>query len=100
MEFWYSVRLRRRNVSVRPGFGFAAAASSSDDVNHETMALRASADGCGMLGGGMVPVRSLRTTFSHVSAPSTTLATSIRSSLTPAVSRRSSWQVRQYWSIV
>ena len=31
MAFWYSVRLRRRNVSVRPGLGRAAAAASSDD---------------------------------------------------------------------
>ena len=30
MAFRYSVRLSRRSVSVRPGFGWAAAARSSD----------------------------------------------------------------------
>ena len=30
MAFWYSVRLSRRKVSVRPGLGFAAAARSSE----------------------------------------------------------------------
>ena len=55
-----SVRLRRRNVSVRPGFGFAAAALSSDVSNHETSARRSlSIEGCGMLGGGIMPVPTL-----------------------------------------
>ena len=30
MAFWYSVRVSRRIVAVRPGFGRAAAARSSD----------------------------------------------------------------------
>src|SRR5437762_635572 len=38
IAFWYSVRLRRRNVSVRPGLGFAAAALSSDDSREDTTA--------------------------------------------------------------
>ena len=89
MAFWYSVRLRRRRVSVRPGFGLAAAAASSVDSSHEAIAALASAGGCGRFGGGMVLVRSLRTTFSQVSAVAGTCATSMSSRLSPAVSSRS-----------
>ena len=95
MAFWYSVRLRRRRVSVRPGFGAAAAASSSVDSSHEAIALRAAAGGCGRFGGGMVLVRSLRTTFSQISASAGTWATSMSCRLSPAVSRRSLWHATQ-----
>src|SRR5207244_4946630 len=44
--------------------------------------------------------RTLRTTFSHTSAPAATLPGSILSSARPAVLRRSLWQVTQYRSIV
>jgi hypothetical protein len=36
--FWYSVRLSRRNVSVRPGLGLAAAALSSEPASEDTRA--------------------------------------------------------------
>lgn len=65
MAFWYSVRLRRRRVSVRPGFGLVAVSSLDSRVFR--MARRSVGEGCGALGGGMVPVRSLRTTFSQSS---------------------------------
>src|SRR3954469_4558621 len=39
IAFWYSVRLRRLNVWVRPGLGCTAAAVSSDDSNHAVAAL-------------------------------------------------------------
>ena len=88
MAFWYSVRLRRRRVSVRPGFGLPAAVRSSVDSSHEAIAARAAAGGCGRFGGGMVLVRSLRTTFSQVSPSAATCATSMSSRLSPAVSSR------------
>ena len=62
---------------MRPGFGFASDAASSDVSSHSSIAWRASAGGCGRLDGGMVPVRSFCTTFSHVSAPSATCSVSI-----------------------
>src|SRR6185295_8188131 len=51
-----------------------------------------------MLGGGIVPVCTLRTTFSQTSALPPGLSTSIRSSLRSAVLRRSLWHVAQYRS--
>src|SRR5262245_15360858 len=51
-----------------------------------------------MLGGGIVPVCTLRTTFSQTSASELGLSTSIRSSLRFAVLRRSWWHVTQYRS--
>ena len=38
MAFWYSVRLSRRNVSVRPGSGCSAAARSSEPASAATIA--------------------------------------------------------------
>src|SRR5258708_15177700 len=51
-----------------------------------------------MLGGGMVPVCTLRTTFSQTSAAAPGLETSIRSNLRSAVLSRSLWHVTQYRS--
>ena len=48
-----------------------------------------------MLGGGMTPVRSLRTTFSHTSGCASGLDTSSRSRLSPPVFSRSLWHVAQ-----
>jgi hypothetical protein len=87
--------LRRRNVSVRPGFGFAAAASSSDVSNHASKDPRSSIEGCSTLGGGMVLVRSFRTTFSQISALEPGLATSASSNIKPAVLSFALWQVTQ-----
>ena len=89
MAFWYSVRLRRRSVSVRPGFGAAAAASSSEVSSQDTSAPLSAAEGWGRVDGGMVPVRSLRMTFSQTSAPSCAFATSTCCNDNPAVSSRS-----------
>src|SRR5262245_11271238 len=51
-----------------------------------------------MLDGGMVPVCTLRTTFSQTSASAPGLSTSSLSSLRSAVLRRSLWHVTQYRS--
>ena len=99
MAFRYSVRLRRRKVSVRPGFGFAAATSSRDVSNQATMAWRSSGEGDGTPTGGIVPVRSFRMTVSNTSDWALTLARSTVSSLKPAVSSCSLWQTTQYWLI-
>src|SRR5262249_47547828 len=80
------------------GFGLAADAASSDVSSHVSSARRSSWDGCGMLDGGIVPVCTLRTTFSQTSASAPGLSTSIRSSLRSAVLRRSLWHVTQYRS--
>src|SRR3954447_17595596 len=53
IAFLYSVRLSRRNVSVRPGFGCAEAAVSSDDANHAIAASYSFSRGRGMLLGGI-----------------------------------------------
>ena len=57
MAFWYSVRLSRRNVSVRPGFGWSADAASSEDSTESDRVVSgfvrpllfrpAASDGCG-----------------------------------------------------
>src|SRR4029453_18125192 len=94
----YSVRCRRRSVSVRPGFGRVADAASSDVVSHVSSARRSSWEGCGMLDGGIVPVCTLRTTFSQTSASAPGLSTSMWSSFRSAVLRRSLWHVTQYRS--
>ena len=49
----------------------------------------------GLPAGGIAPVRSLRTTFSHAFAPALTCSTSILSSISPAVFSFSLWQVTQ-----
>ena len=52
-------------------------------------------DSCGMLGGGMVPVCTLRITFSQTSGLAPGLAMSTLSSIRSAVFTRSLWQVTQ-----
>ena len=49
----------------------------------------------GLFEGGIVPVRSFCTTFSHTGASAATWARSRASRLRPAVSSRWLWQVRQ-----
>ncbi len=51
-----------------------------------------------MPAGGIEPLRSRRTTFSQVAAPSPTLVTSSVSSVRPAVFSFWLWQVTQYLS--
>src|SRR5687768_13496195 len=97
--FRYSVRFRRRSVSVRPGSGFRAHVVSSDVSSQVSSARRSSGDGCGMFGGGIVPVRTLCTTFSQSAGLAPGAVTSTLSRTRFAVFTRSLWHVMQYRSI-
>src|SRR5688500_6180059 len=97
--FLYSVRFRRRSVSVRPGSGFRAHAVSSDVSSQVSSARRSSGDCCGMLGGGIVPVRTLCTTFSQSAGLPPGAVTSTLSSTRFAVFTRSLTHVMQYRSM-
>ena len=54
------------------------------------------ASGRGMPAGGMAPVRSLRTTFSQVSAPAGAIGRAQPSSTSPPLFSRSLWHDTQY----
>ena len=75
MERVYSARLRRWNIR-RPGFGCTAAAVSMRVSSATASVFNASASGRRAPGGGIMPVRSLRITFSATGAWSTASATS------------------------
>src|SRR5580765_3184073 len=62
----------------------------------DASALYVAASGRGAPGGGMALVRSLRMTFSQVSAFAEGCSTSSPASDSPAVFRRSLWHVTQY----
>jgi len=62
MAFWYSVRLRRRRDSVRPGLSLAASREAARAVRRVR---RSAGEGWGAPGGGMRPVPTLRTIFSQ-----------------------------------
>jgi hypothetical protein len=79
--------LRRCNAT-RPGFGWAAAASSSERSSHDTIASTLAWSGRRTPGGGIMPPRSLRTVFSQMSACSASFARSIVSKVNPAVFAR------------
>ncbi len=66
--FWYSMRVRRRIVSVRPGSGRARAAASSAVSRPESVSAYSPSSGRFFPGGGICRVRSRRTTFSHTGA--------------------------------
>ena len=68
MALRYSVPLRRRNAALRPGSGSAAAARSSSVSRYATSRPDASPSGRGRPAGGIMPARSLPTTFSQTSA--------------------------------
>ena len=53
MAFWYSVRVSRRIVAVRPGLGFARAARSSDASNDAITASHALSSGRSFPTGGI-----------------------------------------------
>jgi hypothetical protein len=91
----YSVRFSR---CMPGGIRFAEPLRSSSVSMKETIDSSTGAAGRGMPAGGIIPARSLRTTFSQVSAWSCILATSSLSSNSPAVCKRWLWQVTQYWS--
>jgi hypothetical protein len=61
-------RFSRCGADGRPGFGCASAWRSSDDSRNDTRFAVVAASGRGAPGGGIVPLRSFRTTFSSVSA--------------------------------
>ena len=94
MALTYSKRFIRREAT-RPGFGSAAAARSSADSSAAVKVSAAARSGRGRPAGGIWPARSLRTTFSSVSACAPTRARSTWSSSSSAVRRRSLWQVTQ-----
>ena len=96
MAFAYSARFNRWRP-VAPGFGVRAATRSSRVSSVEANSSMAAREGLAVLAGGIIPVRSLRTTFSHVSALGPTSAGSrdLRSSC-PAF-RVALWQVEQDW---
>ena len=86
-----------RCSSGRPGLGRASAAVSSVDSSQDAKALYAAPAGRGRPTGGMVRLRSFRTTFSHSSGWAATCAaeTSTASKARPAVRNRPLWQVTQ-----
>ena len=93
----YSTRLRRCTV-VRPGFGSAAAARSSSSSSQPATVSYVAASGRGRPAGGIMPLRSLATTFSQDAAWAGTSAASSASSeigTRPARCSLSVWQVRQ-----
>ena len=96
----YSTRLRRCTV-VRPGFGSAAAARSNSSSSQPATVSYVTASGRGRPAGGIMPLRSFATTFSHASACAPTSSASSRSreiGTVPARSPLSLWQARQYCS--
>src|SRR5262245_58936151 len=80
----------------RPGFGLAAAARSSVAASVVTKARLAAASGLAAPSGGIMPTRTLRITFSQVSAWAGASASVSVSSVNPAALTRSLWQVTQY----
>ena len=82
--------------SGRPGIrARAAAARSSSSSSDAISACSVASSGRRAPCGGMTPARSLRTTFSHISALFATCATSAFSSTSPPDLRRALWQVTQ-----
>ena len=90
----YSVRFSRCSAGA-PGLGAAAAARS---IVASTVAASPSSvarSGRGALAGGIMPVRTLRTTFSHTCGSCPACATVSPSSARPPVFSRVLWQVTQ-----
>ena len=106
----YSVRFRRCIAPVRPGFGFAEAASSRRASSQPTTACVSSSPGRGRPAGGIEPARSRAITRSHTSASALGRSGSATSSASPVSrscasstgaappateTRRSLWQATQ-----
>ena len=87
MALAYSARFSRW-TSGRPGWGDARAARSSCDVSEPRSACLSASGGAGMPGGGIMPARTLRTTFSHVSLWAPTSDRSIFSRISPPLFAR------------
>src|SRR5688572_20217457 len=95
MALAYSARLRRCSA-VRPGCGLTAAARSIVVSRCATNASSVAASGRGIPAGGIIPARTFRITFSHISA---WLGMSLRSACSSDSSPdrvRSLWHVTQY----
>ena len=82
-----------RACEGRPG-GFARSSRASRAVVNASIVV---ASGRGMPLGGIMPVRSLRTTFSHTSTSEPTCVRPSASSDRPPVFARGLWQVTQYF---
>ena len=87
MALAYSARFRRW-TSGRPGCGEAKDARSSCDVSEVRSACLSASGGAGMPGGGIMPARTLRTTFSQMSLWAPTSDRSIFSRTSPPVFAR------------
>jgi hypothetical protein len=98
MAFSYSVRLRRGSTRV-PGSGAAAACRSSTDSMWPARRSKVARSGRGAPAGGIMPVRSLRTAFSHSTGFAPARSTLRLASDIPPAFSRSLWQVAQYCSI-
>ena len=94
MVLTYSTRFSRRETT-RPGLGSVAATRSRAVSSEVAKASMAAGAGRGRPSGGICPARSLRTTFSRISALPGTSPISSRSSMRPPVCSRSLWQVMQ-----
>ena len=96
MAFWYSVRLSRRNVSVRPGSGCSAAARSSEPASTETTESYVRPDGRTAPSGGIWRATSFRTTFSQAFGFRLTSSEPMASRASPAVLSSRLWHATQY----
>ena len=97
--FRYSARLRRCTVIGRPRGGRAAAARSSSVSSQSTQATRAASSGRRAAGGGIIPLRTFRSTLSQSSAwePTSARSSPCREIGTaPRPYPRSLWQATQY----
>jgi hypothetical protein len=66
-------------------------------VSHDTKPERPASSGFEAPGGGIMPTRTFRTTFSQISESAGMRARSNVSSARPAVLARWLWHVTQYW---
>ena len=97
----YSKRFRRCTVIGRPRRGRASAARSSSVSSQSTQATRAASSGRRAAGGGIIPLRTFRSTSSQSSAWAPTSSKSSPCSeigTAPRSNPRSLWQATQYRS--
>src|SRR5947199_3197653 len=93
----YSARFSRCSAGL-PGLGFAIDARSIDISIEDAKASTLALSGLGIPSGGIAPARTLRITFSHISACAGTFERSAVSSVKPAIFVFELWHVTQYWS--
>src|SRR5436853_1590335 len=99
MALLYSARLSRCTAGL-PGLGLAAAARSSASSSDLANDAETAAAGRGSPGGGISPVRTLRSTLSKTLAFAPALAPALERSIpsraTPAVAALWLWHATQY----